>query len=244
MEEGKNVEYEESSGLTFKDILYTIRKHWIAIVAFVFSFTIAGFVWSKLETPVYQSTGTMLVSYESSGTSDVTRDYTFSNYISGTYVVFIKEDIVLDRVSEKVHIPTGILRGNTSVSNSSLVIKVSYTSSDKNEAKEVTQAIIETAQEVADTTELVDGTEKPLYHLLYDNLKVLSQAKDGSKISHTVRNTIIGFAVGIVLAIIYIVIREILDTTFKSSEEIERLLNIPVIAGIPDYYFDDEKGDK
>ena len=36
-------------------------------------------------------------------------------------------------------------------------------------------------------------------------------------------------------------IREMLDNTFKSSEEIERTLNIPVLAGIPDYHFDDEK---
>ena len=53
--------------------------------------------------------------------------------------------------------------------------------------------------------------------------------------------TAIGLGAGVVLAFIYMVIRELSDNTFKSAEEIERLLNIPVLAGIPDYHFDDEK---
>ena len=66
MDEEKQV-VEEGRGLTFKDILFIIRKHWIAIIVFIFLGTAAGFTWTKVEQtvkPVYQSTGTMLVSYE------------------------------------------------------------------------------------------------------------------------------------------------------------------------------------
>ena len=231
---------EESRGLTFKDILFIIRKHWIAIVAFIFACTLGGFIWSRVETPVYQSTGTMLVSYEGTNTS-VTTDYTFSNYISSTYVSVIKEPLVMDKVSAKTGIATKVLINKTSVSNNSLVIKVTYSDSDKARAQEVVQVIIDTAQEVANTTEMVDGVEKPVYHLLYDNLKVFSAAQEGKRVSHTLRNTAIGLGAGVVLAFIYVVIREMLDNTFKSTEEIERLLDVPVLAGIPDYHFDDEK---
>ena len=65
MEEKKNIPTEENKGLTFKDILFIIKKHWIAIVAFIVCCTAGGFIWSRVETPVYKSTGTMLVSYES-----------------------------------------------------------------------------------------------------------------------------------------------------------------------------------
>ena len=57
----------------------------------------------------------------------------------------------------------------------------------------------------------------------------------------TTKGAAIGAGAGLVLAVIYTVIRELCDNTFKSSEEIERVLNIPVLAGIPDYHFDDEK---
>ena len=240
MDEERNIAEEEQRGLTFKDILYILRKHWIAIVAFIIVGTAGGFVWSRVEKPVYKSSASMLVSYESKNQS-VQTDYTFSNYISSTYVSVIKENLVMDKVAEKTGISSGTLKANTSVSAQSLLISVSYTDSDKERAKEVVQVIIDTAQEVANTTEIVNGEEKPVYHLLYDNLKVFSAAKDAVKVSHTLRDLAIGLGAGAVLAFAYVVIRELSDNTFKSSEEIERMLNIPVLAGIPDYHFDDEK---
>ena len=243
---------EESRGLTFKDILFIIRKHWIAIVAFIFCCTAAGFAWSKLEKPVYQSTGTMLVSYEGKNTT-IAQDYTFSNYISSTYVSFIKENLVMQKAADNVkeagiddNMSMGLLKANTSVSNKDLIIKVTYSSNDQEKAQKIAQVILDTAQEVANTTEEEDGVTKPKYHLLYDNLKVMSDAGKGVKVSHTMRNTAIGLGAGVVLAFAYVVLRELFDNTFKSSEEVERMLGVPVLAGIPDYHFDDDnkKGGK
>ena len=233
-----NVNY--NNGITFKDIFFIIRKHILEIIAFLVVFTIGGYVVAKVLPPTYQSKGSMMVSYEGSGNA-ITSDYTFSNYITSTYVAFIKEDAVLDKVSEKVGISTNDLKKNMSVSNTSLLINVSYKSSDPDEAMLIANTIIDTAQEVADSTEIVNGEEKPVYHLLYDNLKVLTYAKKGKLESHTLKYVAIGFAVGVVLAFAYVVLREYFDTSFKSSEEIERTLGIAVIAGIPDYEFDDEK---
>ena len=151
MDEERNNVNEESRGLTFKDILFIIRKHWIAIICFIVACTAAGFIWSKVEPPVYSSTGSMLVSYES-GSTTLTQDYTFSNYISSTYVSFIKENVVMDKVSEKLkaegkEFTTGQLKNNTSVSNNALIIKVSFKSNDPEVAKQVAQTIMEVAQE-------------------------------------------------------------------------------------------------
>ena len=257
-EEVKQVE-EESRGLTFKDILFIIRKHWIAIIAFILVGAAGGFIWSKVEAPVYKSTGTMLVSYE--GGSTIAQDYTFSNYITETYVSFIKERVVLEAAAKKVNelhdagevtkkVSAGELSGNLSVSANSLILKVSYTAGDKTDAKLIVQTIIDTASEVADSYELDEdgnpvldskGNPKPVYRFLNGNLTPVSEAKDGAKVSHTTRNTAIGLGAGVVLALAYVVIRELSDNTFKSSEEIERVLNLPVLAGIPDYHFEDEK---
>ena len=223
-------------GLTLRKLLFIIRKHWIAIVAFLVVGTGAGFIWSRVETPAYTSTGTMLVSYE--GASSISTDYTFSNYISNTYVKIIKEDLIMNKVSDKTSIPVKTLKDNTSVSNNSLVIDVTYTDSDKVKSKEVCQIIIETTQEVANT---VDENDKPVYHLLYDNLKVFSAASEGRKVSHTVRDIAIGAGAGTAVAFVYVLLRELLNNKFRSNEEIEQLLNLPVVAGIPEYHFDDEK---
>ena len=56
MDEEKQELREESRGLTFKDILFILRKNWIAIVVFILAGGIGGFVWSKVQqsvAPVY-----------------------------------------------------------------------------------------------------------------------------------------------------------------------------------------------
>ena len=262
MDEEKQV-VEEGRGLTFKDILFIIRKHWIAIIVFIFLGTAAGFTWTKVEQavkPVYQSTGTMLVSYEGGKDTAITTEYNFSNYITNTYVAFIKEEAVLGKAAEKLNADTtlnkpttftsGSLKSNLSVSASSLILRVSYTASDADDAKTILQTIIDTASEVADSPKLdeagnpildSEGNPEPKYKFLNGNLTPVSEAKKGKQVSNTLRNTVIGFGAGVVAAFLYVVLRELLDNKFKSSEEVERMLGVPVLAGIPDYHFDDEK---
>ena len=263
MDEEKQVAVEESRGLTFKDILFIIRKHWIAILVFIVLVTAGGFTWTKVEQgvkPVYQSSGTMLVSYEGNKDTAITTEYNFSNYITNTYVAFIKEEAVLSKAAAKlkdntaINKPTkftaGSLRSNLSVSASSLILKVSYTANDPDDAKTILQTIIDTASEVADSPKLdeagnvvldAEGNPEPKYKFLNGNLTPLSETKKGTQVSHTVRNTAIGLAAGVVVAFLYVLLRELFDNKFKSSEEVERTLGIPVLAGIPDVQFDDEK---
>ena len=262
MDEEKQV-VEEGRGLTFKDILFIIRKHWIAIIVFIFLGTAAGFTWTKVQQavkPVYQSTGTMLVSYEGGKDTAITTEYNFSNYITNTYVAFIKEEAVLSKAAEKLNTNTTLnkpieftatsLKSNLSVSADSLILRVSYTASDADDAKTILQTIIDTASEVADSPKLdeagnpildSEGKPEPKYKFLNGNLTPVSEAKKGKQVSHTFRNTAIGLAAGVVAAFLYVVLRELLDNKFKSSEEVERMLGVPVLAGIPDYHFDDEK---
>ena len=235
--EKQELTIEEEKGLSIVDILFIIRKNIVVILILISLFSILGGLYSKVETPIYESTGTMLVSYEGNGNS-ISSDYTFSNYISGTFVVFITQDVVLDVVSEKTGIKTGTLKKNVSVTNSSLILSVKYQASTASEATFVAQTIIDTAQEIADS---VDEENKPIYHLLYDNLKVLSPAKEGVRKSHLLRDLAIGFGIGVFLAFLYVFLREILDTKFKSASEIERVLDIPVLAGIPVYTFNEEE---
>ena len=48
------------------------------------------------------------------------------------------------------------------------------------------------------------------------------------------RNTLIGFAVGLVAACLISVMLELIDTTIKSDEDLSEIYKIPVFAEIPD----------
>ena len=239
-EENKNLEVEESRGLTFKDILFIIRKHWIAIVAFLVTCTAGGFIWSRVESPTYKSTGTIMVSYESGSAAAANTEYAFASNLTNTVVGFIKTNTILDKVSAEMNVSTETLSKNLTAANSSgnLLVTVSYTSADPAKSKDILNCIMNTT--IATANE-IKADSKPVYHMLYNNLNVIDPAQDGKKVSHTLRNTAIGGGAGVVLAFLFVLIWELSDNTFKSTEEIERILNIPVLAGIPDYHFDDEK---
>ena len=244
MDEEKQVVVEESRGLTFKDILFIIRKHWIAIVAFILAGIAGGAVWAGVESrvfPVYKSTGTIMVSYQGSEGTAATTEYSFSNAITNTVVGFVKTNTVLDKVAEEMDMKRSEISKNLTVSNSTgnLLMTVSYTSGDAEKAQKVTNAVMQAAVDTANEKD--PGTAQPVYHMLCDNLNVIDTAEKGSKVSHTLRDLAIGLGAGVVLAFAFVVIWELSDNTFKSAEEIERALNIPVLAGIPDYHFDDEK---
>ena len=250
MDDEKVITGEETRSLTFRDILFILRKHWIALVVFIFLGTAAGFTWTKVQehlSPVYKSTGIIMVSTEtSSGQSPVSGDYTLANNLTNTVVAFIKTNAVLDGVRE---VEPSFKSSKLSVSNTTgnLMIKVSYSSSDPEESQKMVDLVMDCA--ITEANRLSDQKDKddnykPVYHMLNDNLNIVDRAKKGVQTTHTLRNTALGLGAGVVVGAAYVFIRELLDNTFKSSEEIERLLNVPVLAGIPDYHFDDEKKGK
>lgn len=235
----------EEDGLSLKDIFYIIKKHLIAILAFLVIFTALGFTYSKITPKKYEASATMLVSVDNNDIT-VTQAYQFSSYISQTFVAFIKEDVVLDEVvaqsADLLEAETAAgklkeLKSNLSISltSSTLIINVKYTSSSPEKARDICNLIVEKADEIANSTVTENGEEVARFRLLKDNLKTLTPAKNGVKVSSTLKNMVVFFVIGVVVAAIYVILREVLNTKFKSSEEVERTLNIPILAGIPEY---------
>jgi len=50
--------------------------------------------------------------------------------------------------------------------------------------------------------------------------------------------------IGLVVAVLYVLVLNMLDTTIKTAEEVERQFKVPVLASIPMYNFELEKGGK
>ena len=48
--------------------------------------------------------------------------------------------------------------------------------------------------------------------------------------------------IGLVIAVIYVLIANMLDTTIKTAEEVEKEYKLPVLASIPLYTGDTQKG--
>ena len=70
-----------------------------------------------------------------------------------------------------------------------------------------------------------------------NNVHVVDEAEESatpSNINHK-KDVVMFVAIGVVVAIAYVIIVNMLDTTVKTEEEIESLVKLPVLASIPMY---------
>ena len=86
--------------------------------------------------------------------------------------------------------------------------------------------------------------------------KIIANVKDNAKLKivdeadtpkvptspNVTRNTIIAFLGGLILALIISFVRDFLDVKIKYNEEMTTILDLPILAAIPDFeYFSNQK---
>ncbi len=242
-ENNMNNATQEESGLSLVDVLLIIRKHLIAIILFVVCFSAAGMglaIYKDKKSPKYTAYSTMVVAVSGESQLVPTQQYQLAYYMSTTFVEFIPEDVVLEPVAkkhEKEGVTVGSLRGGLGIGikNESLIIQLSFTSNNPEKSANILNDIMESTINIANTTK--DGIKK--YPLLHSNISVLTEAsKDKYSLSSSkMKYTVVFFALGVVVAVTYVVLRELLDNSFKSTEQVEKELGLRVISSIPLYQF-------
>lgn len=236
---------EEKNGLTFSDLLYIIRKHLLVIIIVLVVFTGVGFGYGKYKnasSPKYIASSSMMVSVEKSSSTTQYQQYQLSQYIKDTFVIFITKDVVLQEaaniIEEQYEVKMSVkkLRSNVSVAiaDESLILELTYTSDDSQKSVAILNAIMDAAVSKANSK---NDSGDINYKFLYDNIVVLDRATEENvtHTSSTVKSTVIFFALGVVVAFLYVLIRELTNNKFKDVEEVERLLGLPVLAGVPFY---------
>lgn len=230
---------EEESGITLKDIFYIIKKNIIVILSIIVAVLIVGSVYTfKIQKPVYQSSAEVMVSASSSDIEG--QNYSLASYLTNTFVAYFKSDLVLDEVVNKLNeqnitVSSSELKNNLDISivNDSLILELDYTSPSINNSKIILNTIIDTAIEITN--------KENISELLKDKIMVFSYGKDGQRVSKTMMNLALSLVIGVVIAFLYVLIKNAFDDTFKSKKDIEVVLNIPVIASIPHYELKETK---
>lgn len=188
----------------------------------------------EFTTPLYSSSTTLVLA--SSGNKEVNADtnttitatdITVNSKLVSTYSELVKSKNILRQVISNlgIDINEATLRNNvgvTSVKNTEL-IEITVKNENPSYAAEI-------ANEIAKVfTEKV----KEIYNI--DNIQVVDEAEKAnspSNINHS-KDIIIFAFIGLIVAIAYVLIANMLDTTIKTPEDIEKGFQIPVIATIP-----------
>ena len=230
--------------LDLKELFSLFWNKKVQIILIVLILIVIGVIYSYgFVTPVYTSSTTLvLATSEASGqtetadTSITTTEITLNSKLVSTYSELVKSKNVLRQVLSnlKINVAEETLRNNvqvTSVKDTEL-IEISVTNENASYAAKI-------ANEIAKVF-----TEKVAEIYNINNVHVVDEAEledSPSNINH-IKDIVIFAFIGLVIAVIYVLIANMLDTTIKTPEEVEREFKLPVLATIPIYEFENERG--
>lgn len=216
-------------------MLFWNRK--VSIILITIIFMLIGIIYSVgFVTPKYTSSTTLLLATSESANSKTntitTSDITLNSKLVSTYSELVKSKNVTRQVISNLGIDEteDELRNSITVSSvkDTELIKISVTDKNATNAYNIANEIAKVfTQKVSE-----------IYNI--NNVQILDQAEISttpSNINHA-KDVIMFTFVGLFVAIVFVLVTNMLDTTIKSSEEVEKLCNVPVIASIPLYSFE------
>ena len=227
----------EEEGMTLQELfrivwlnkaLIILVTLWIAVIGIVYTYVVV--------TPKYTAETSLIVQVdgEQSGTSEQSAISVAQNLI-GTYKEFVVSNLVLESVIEDVDgLEDGYsfdaLRNSISISTTTgvLIIRISV----ENESAELAAEIADTL--VANSIAIAND-EDNAYVFLQDKLKLLDVAEIETNPSspNKMLNIVISFLLGGILSLGIVFVKELFNNKFQSASEMEKYLNLKVIAAVP-----------
>lgn len=225
--------------LDLKELINMFWTRKLQIVIIVAIFLIIGLVYSYLYvSPEYQATTTVILA-QSATTTDgsqetiTSNDLTLNQKLVSTYSTLIKSDNVLDEVIRNLNIDktSSSLQSHITVSSvdDTDLIQISVTDANPELASRIANEVVNV---------FIEKVANGVYKI--NNAQVWDVAETPTapyNINHT-RDLIIFIFAGFVVSAIYVLIANMLDTTVKSKDDIEKKLGLTVLTTIPLCDFD------
>ncbi|MBO4293493.1 MAG: hypothetical protein J5881_03805 [Clostridia bacterium] len=229
--------------LDLKEIFSLFWNKKVQIILITFVFMVIGVVYTLgFVKPVYTSSTTLVLAKienqknQNGDDTITTSDVTLNSKLVSTYSELVKSKKVLRKVISNlgIKIDEDKLRQNVTVSSvkDTELIEIKVVNSDPAVAARIAN----------ETAKVFIENVTEMYNL--SNVHIVDEAEvpDGPSNIHRVRDVIIFTFGGIVVSVIYVLLLNMLDTTVKSAEDVEKLLDVPVLATIPLYDPEDKGG--
>jgi len=227
---------EKMEELDIREVIAIIRKNlWIIILFTLLAAILSGIISTFFLSEVYASSTTLIVSkkYETTDQLQLS-DVNLARNLVDTYSVIIKSNRVLEKViSNYSNLTLGQLKSKISVSSegNTEVLRI-----------RVEDEIPERAADIANSLANV-FIEEVNQLLKMENVQVIDVAKTSyAPVRPRVKmNIAVAALVGLMVGVGIAFLREFLDNTIKTPEDVQKYLDLPVIGMIPDL---DENGAK
>ncbi|MBS4218979.1 capsular biosynthesis protein [Bacillus sp. FJAT-49711] len=223
--------------ISLKELMYTLRKRMSLIVLItVAAMVVSGAVSFFVLTPIYQSTTQLLVNQAKSDQPIYNPAEIQTNLqLINTYNQIVTSPFILDKVIDELELES---------TASQLKEKITVQSAKESQVVEVTVQDPNPKKAADIANKVASVFESEIVNLMkVDNVNILAKAEVGEKASPVkpkpLLNIAIAFMVGAMVGVGLAFLLEYLDNTIKTPEDIERMLELPVLGAIAT--FEDQK---
>lgn len=213
-----------------------LHNLWLIIVSGVIVAAIALLASYFLLTPKYESVTKIYVINKSNADTMTYSDLQAGSTLTKDYKELVKSRPVLEEVIAETGIDTELkdLEEQISVEIPTDTRIVSITVEDKDPYE---------ARTIADSVRI--AASKHIQAVMdTEAVNVVEEASLPTEKSspHILKNTVIGYAIGLFLAIAIVVMKYIMDDTIKTPDDVEKYLGVSVLGSIP--YSENDLSDK
>ena len=216
--------------IRIEDILDILMKRWKMILSITLLATLTAAIISFfIIAPKYEASTKVFIGKEN------TKDQNYNNsdiqmyqQLLKTYAGVITTNDLVEKAIDTagLNITSEKVLGGLTVTPSpnTQILEIKYESTDKVLTRDLVDAV--TNQFIKTSTELIPN----------GNVKIIESVKmpENPVSPNKKLNIAIAFLLGIMISVGFAFLLEFMDNTFKTKEQLEQILGIPVIGAIPD----------
>ena len=209
------------------ELFYVLRKNIVTIImAALIGTAVFGAYSFLIAKPVYESTAKLYILSQSTSLTSFA-DIQISNSLAKDYEEMIFSRPVVMQVAQNLNLDYTYeeLKGMLSVNNPSdtRCLNITVHNNDMQEASDIANEFATVAKR--QISDIMDTDEPALYESAIVNENPIKPEK--------LKNMIIGFLLGFIIACGIIIVQYMLNDSLKTEEDIEKFLGLNTLAAIP-----------
>ena len=216
--------------IRIEDIFNILRKRWKMIISITLLATlIAAIVSFFIIAPKYEASTKVFIGKENTKDQNYnSSDIQMYQQLLKTYSEVIKTNDLVEKAIDTANLDITseeVLKNLTvTPSANTQILEIKYISKDKILSKNVLDSV--TTQFIKSSKDLIPN----------GNVKIIESVKipESPASPNKKMNIAIAFLIGLMISVGLAFLLEFMDNTFKTKEQLEQILGIPVIGTIPD----------
>ena len=219
--------------MELRDYWQTIRRRWTVVLAALFIGVGGALLFTLQATPIYGSSAQLFVSTTPSDSDSAYQGNLFATQRAASYVDLVDSRKLADEVAASLGGSVAAREVRRSISArvvpETVNVVITATNPDRVLARDVAQAYAVALSQLVAELETPVGSSDPLISAsIVDNAEVSNTAIS----PRPLRNLALGIVLGLLAGVGLAVLREMLDTSITSTEDVAQVTTSPILGHV------------